>query len=163
MGKRKHGRVKLPERESAKTRSEKLLSAQEVDWEKDPYGMNFVDGVLMSNDFGWLFDDSFNKKVYLTNPLEVFGRKLTVARLANRFNGTGHQEWEVLLAYWLLHSCQQANQKRESFAEITWLFNKTFIAEGKEMKRCDVYEHLLPQFELVRELDDELYLKLKFE
>lgn len=62
----------------------------------DDYGLNSLDFVLKSNDFGWTMPVK-HKPVLLVNPKDCEG-KINLMKLATLCSGTGHCEWEYILS-----------------------------------------------------------------
>ena len=152
----------------AKKKEEKKLSISkeevrnEVKPSDDPpydYGMGILDVALRSKDFGW---DSkpLTKKYILTNVKECENR-VNVMGLVSAWRGTGHSEWEYLLAGVFMGIVLEALEKGEEQADITILFSRDLLASGgRKFEQEDVYNHLIKSFNIVDENDDEVYLVL---
>ncbi len=124
------------------------------------YGLSILDTVLCTQDYGWYTKPS--KKVILTNPKEC-ENKITVLGLVNEWKNTGHSEWEFLLAGWFVKCVLEALKNKSEEADITVLFNKDFLArKSLFFTKEQVYEHLIPYFNVIKETDDELRLEFRF-
>ena len=123
------------------------------------YGIDSVSLFLMTNDYGWS-DPYEHKKVILTN-VEDCRNKLHAYALACSWRETGHAEWEAIMAFWFTNAVIEALEKGESEADITHIFNRDYTARGDRVFTMEqVYNHLIPWFDIVEETDDVLKLKL---
>lgn len=77
----------------------RLQTNNEVAQEKKPfdYGMLSVAIGLSSNDYGWSEPVDLNKH-YILRDIDAYKEKVTVMGLVSAWRGTGHSEWEFLLA-----------------------------------------------------------------
>ena len=122
------------------------------------YGTDVVGFFLRSNDYSWTSKNS--KKVILVNVKECKNR-VNVLNLCSLWRGTGHSEWEVLLADWFVEAVLEALKSNKSDADITCLFNKDLKASGGRIfSQEDVYYHIIPSFQIVENNEDEMKVKL---
>ena len=122
------------------------------------YGMGVLLVALKSRDYGWS-DPYPIRKVILVNPTE-YRNRITVFGIASLWMGTGHSEWEFLLASWFVEAIVKAIEDGAEEADITHLFNRDLIATNyRTFTKEQVYDHLIKWFEIVDETEDELRLK----
>lgn len=123
------------------------------------YGLNNVGIALSSNDYGWNIKPY--KQVILVNPKDC-ENKISVMSMVSAWRGTGHSEWEFLLAKIFVEAVVDAIENNKEEANITNLFNRDFLSSGDHIfSQKEVYDHLIPWFEIVEETDDELKLKIR--
>ena len=124
------------------------------------YGLDSLGLYLMSQDYGWTDPDQTHKKVILTN-VEDCREKLHFMSLMSAWRETGHSEWEALMSGWFVQAVIDALEAGETEADITHIFNRDYLAYGnKTFTQQQVYDHLIPWFDIVEETDDVLKLRL---
>lgn len=124
----------------------------------DPYGLNGLNVLLMiaSGDYGWEYRTF--KKVTLTNVEDCKGR-LNVTAVQLALNGTGHAEWETLLAVNFVKDVSKALENNSSEADISNIFSCDLLASrGRVFSQKEIYDHLIRFFKIIGETDDELRL-----
>lgn len=127
------------------------------------YGMSMVDIALITQDFGWT-DAVKLPKQYILVDIERYKEKVTVLGLASCWSGTGHAEWEYLLAGMLVGSLLDAWDNDETELDITSLFDRDLLASGDRVfTKEQVTEHIMPSFTKLREDDKNIYLELNVE
>ena len=134
---------------------------EKVSEEQKPYdyGLDSLSFCLWTDDYGWNIDQEY-KKVFLTNPHEC-KEKISVTMLISAWRGTGHSEWEFLMAGWFVKAVVEAIEKGYPEAEITPIFNRDFLASrGRVFTKEQVYNHIIRFFDIVEDTDDVLKLKL---
>lgn len=123
------------------------------------YGLDDIGIILLGQDYGWNIKPF--KKVTLVNPKDC-ENKIDLMGLVAIWRGTGHSEWESLLAYWFIDAVLKALRNCEDEADISMMFNRDFTASnGRIFKQEEVHKHILPWFETVSDTEDELKLKFK--
>ena len=70
------------------------------------YGFEELDRALSSRDYGWSVSKGF-KKVTLVNPKDC-KHIITIRGVMNAWKGTGHREWEAILAGWFVQAVKEA-------------------------------------------------------
>lgn len=125
------------------------------------YGLWAMNMVLCSHNYGWS-NPKPCKKVILTNPKECEGN-ITLDELVRDWQNTGHKEWEYILAGWFIHAVIDAIKENQEEADITRLFNRDFYTRDSDLvfTQEDVYNHLIPSFDIIDENDSELRVKFK--
>lgn len=124
------------------------------------YGMDVLQIALRSGDYDWS-DPYETKKFVLVNPADCKD-KISVFGMASVWRGTGHSEWEFLLSALFVDAVLNALEKGEDTADITHLFNRDMLASGGlKFTKEQVYEHLMPVFEIKSETDEEVCLKIR--
>ena len=125
------------------------------------YGLGALRFLLMSRDYGWNAIDEEHKKVILTNPKDC-ENKITLMGMMSAWRGTGHTEWEALLAGWFIQAVIDAIDKDEGEADITHLFDRDLIAaDNRIFTKEQVKNHLLKWFDIVEETDSALRLRIR--
>ena len=132
-------------------------------YEKDKI---FVDLKLSSKDYGWSNPDE-SVKVLLVNPATCADSSVfTTWNLMSMLHGTGHSEWEAIIADMLMLAvCEwyKNGAKADEPADISRLFNRDFLASGNRMFTKDmVSTHLNRIFNTEKiDADGTRYLKFK--
>lgn len=123
------------------------------------YGLDMLKSGLASGDYGSSIKRYRN--VTLVNVSQCKDR-VSVFGLVSAWRGTGHSEWEYLLAGMFIMSLLEAINKHEEEADITCLFNRDLTASGgKVFPQEEIYNHLIDWFGIVADTGDELKLYLK--
>ena len=118
----------------------------------------FNQALFHNGDFGWSRPDTAHKRVILVNPRDC--SRLTVFSLMSAFRGTGHSEWEGLLANWLLNAVREANVKGLAEADVTCLFDRDLLAkDGRTFTKSQIWNHIIRFFDIVEE--DEHVVRLR--
>ncbi len=100
-----------------------------------------------------------SKKVILTNPLDC-KNKINLKGMIAKWKGTGHIEWEFILAGLFIHDVVNAIENDDQEADLTFMFNLDFHDKnGNTFTAQQVYDHLIKSFTIVDETDTELKLK----
>ena len=124
------------------------------------YGTDLVYFLLKSGDYGWNMPDKNHKKVLLVNPKDC-ERKITLMGLVKAWRGTGHSEWEAILANWFIVAVVTAIDE-DTEADLTNMFNRDFLASrDRVFTKQQVFDHLIKWFEIVSEDDETLELRFK--
>lgn len=124
------------------------------------YGLGTLRFLLMSHNYGWETKEENTKKVILVNPKDCEER-ISLIRVMAAWRGTGHTEWEAILAGLFVNAVVEALSKDEEEADITNVFNRDYkAAGGRSFTKEQVYDHLINWFDIVEET--ETILKLKF-
>lgn len=117
-----------------------------------------VEFFLRGHDYGWEERTAPKKRVILTNPEAL--EELSVMAFVKAFGATGHVEWEVLLASWLLNASGKAIAEKEE-CDITDVFNTTFTASrNRKFTKEQVYKHIIDFFTIEEETENTLKLSL---
>ncbi len=126
------------------------------------YGTSLLEYVLKSGDFEERIRGS-QKKYILTN-VEECKNKVSIFGLVTSWKGTGHMEWEYLLAAYFADTLMEALNKHQEEADITCLFDKDLMSKdgSKVFKQEDIYAHLIDWFNVESETDYEVRVSLKF-
>lgn len=123
------------------------------------YGLDNIGIILWEQDYGWNIKPF--KKVTLVNPKDC-ENKIDLMGLVAIWRGTGHSEWEFLLAYWFIDAVLKALRSCEDEADISMMFDRDFTASNDRIfTQEEVHKHILPWFETVSDTEDELKLKFK--
>lgn len=124
------------------------------------YGLDGLGILLASRDYGWTKPDESHKKVILTNPLDC-KEKICLMGMISAWRGTGHSEWEAILAGLFIQAVLDAIEKNVNEADITDLFNRDFIAShDRVFTQAQVYNHLIKWFDIVDETDKKLKVRI---
>lgn len=111
--------------------------------------------VLLKNPFGWKETPS-TKKVILANPESL--KKTRLFDCASSFKGTGHAEWEYILAGWLISAAGKSIETGDE-CDISQLFNTTLLASNDAyFTPKQIYNHLIHFFTIQEETKDVLKL-----
>lgn len=118
--------------------------------------------LMFSNGYGW--KQKPFKKVTLTNVKDC-ENKISVLSVAASWNGTGHYEWELLLASNFVRPVVEALLNGSDEADISTIFRCELLhASGERVFSQEaIYGHLIPFFEIESETDEELRLAIKIE
>lgn len=115
----------------------------------------------MRFDYGWEKPDENHKKVILVNPDDC-REKINGMGLISIWRGTGHSEWEALLAKWFIEAVKTAIENGEKEADITHMFNRDFLAsKNRVFTKEQVYDHLIKWFSIVKDSDEELKVRFR--
>lgn len=124
------------------------------------YGLDTLDMGLRSGDYGW--NRTPFKKVTLVNVAQCKDR-ISVFGMASAWRGTGHSEWEYLLAGVFVMIVKEAIETNKDQADISVLFGRELTASGNRVyTRQQVYDHLMDSFNIIHEDSEELKISLKF-
>lgn len=129
---------------------------------KEPYdyGLREFKFAIRSGDYGWS-EPTYHKKVFLVNPFDCKER-INVMDLAERWKGTGHTEWEYLLAGMFLDAVLDAIEINSQRADITCMFDRDLTASnGRKLTQAQIYELIIKSFDIVEENDDVLKLRFR--
>lgn len=121
--------------------------------ENDPYHESFPLYILQnSKDYGW--KKVPYKHVILTNPKELIGR-VSGEGLMAQWHGTGHAEWEAILALIFIQYVREAEKNDLDEIDITDLFSHDLKASNnRKMSADDVRKHISKSFKVVEETQD---------
>ncbi len=137
------------------TPEEKTLTPAPYD-----YGLDDLNLLLISRDFGWDTPDKSHKKVILINPLDC-KEKISLRGMISAWHGTGHVEWEAVLGAWFILAVLNAIKKNSNEADITHLFNRDFLASfDRKFSQQQVFDHLIKWFDIVEETDKVMKLRV---
>ena len=115
---------------------------------------NVVLTALQSGDYKFEVTDT-HCQVLLINARECAENPaFDILSLATRFN-TGHSEWDFIIADYLCRAVTHAYKKGSDLADVSWLFNKTFLCRsGKSLTAAEVRTHFSTFFSTVETLSD---------
>ena len=125
-----------------------------------------VDLTLSSNDYGWGKTDE-NIKVKLVNPSAcVENPEFSTWNIMGMLFGTGHSEWEAILATVLMEAvCNWAKNKEENADEtvdISAMFNRDLISAKSIFTKSDIDKFLCRIFKTERiEPDGTKFVKFQ--
>ena len=141
--------------------SEPIVAKEEnISSEPYNYGLDELDIILMSRDYGWTDPDKSHKRVVLTNPLDC-KEKICLMGMVSKWSGTGHSEWEAILGGWFILSIIDAIENGKDEADITNLFNHDLLASrDRVFTKQQVYNHLIKWFDIVEETENTLKLRI---
>lgn len=120
--------------------------------------LNFA---LSNRDYGW---EPYveRKRFILTNPEEA--QSVEYMAWVSAFRGTGHAEWEFLMAAWMVNAIREALETSGE-CNISRVFNTEFLAsprnEGDDYRRLKpeaVYNHIIKYFTIKKESENEVRL-----
>ena len=124
----------------------------------DPYNEKFLLTILSSNDYAMY--NIPHKKVVLCNPQDA---KITGIGLLSIWRGTGHVEWEALLAYLFIQHLKKAENHNLREVEITDMFSYDLNAsKNRKMTAEQVNKFLSKNFEVVEETAEEVRVQFKY-
>lgn len=124
------------------------------------YGLDGLGIFLATKDYGWTEPDESHKKVILINPLEC-KEKICLMGMVSAWRGTGHSEWEAILAGWFIQAVLDAIDSNVNEADITHLFNRDFLASKNRVFTQDqVYYHLIKWFDIIEETDQVMKVRI---
>ena len=146
----------------SKKAQEPEIKRCEEDMKLYDYELGDLRFLLMSKNFSWKTREE-TKKVILVNPKDC-EEKITLSSMMAAWRGTGHTEWEAILAGLFVNAVVEALSKDEEEADITNLFNRDYKAAGDRIfTKEQVYDHLINWFDIVEETETTLKLKLRIE
>ncbi len=157
-------KVSVEEAETA-TRSQNTVPIREVvpslkeRYKSDSMMIGFT---LSTRDYGWEVTQTC-PKILLSNTQECISNpSINAWNLMSCFRGTGHCEWECILAMFFMEALLEAEEKGKE-ADITSLFNRNFMASGnKTFSSAQVARHLERWFETVKCTDEGVgYLRFR--
>lgn len=126
------------------------------------YGLEDFRKFLKRGDFDFTFPDKLQKDVILTNPRDLKDN-VTVMGLALAWHGTGHMDWEIILAGWFVNAVVKAIEDGDDEVDITYMFNQDLLASnGRVLKKEQIYNHLIKWFDVVKETPEEVRLRFHF-
>ncbi len=140
----------------------RLQTNNEVAQEKKPfdYGMLSVAIGLSSNDYGWSEPVELPKH-YILRDIDAYKEKVTVMGLVSAWRGTGHSEWEFLLAGIFISNLLEAWGEGKKEVDITTLFDRDLLATNNRVfTKEQVKEHIIKVFTIEDEDTDNIYLRL---
>ncbi len=112
---------------------------------------------LRTGDYDW--QEKPFKKVILLNVSDC--QRISLTKLLKMWSGTGHVEWEYLLAGWFIMQVDEAVKEGQDEADITILFSRELsTSRGRVFTQQAVYNHLIKWFEICDENGQELKLAL---
>ena len=114
---------------------------------------------MMSKDIN--FEDINNnpRRVVIVNPKDAINLKLM--DYANALQGTGHSEWEYMLAFLLVNSIREAATVGNE-ADISRMFDRSYTASGKKKMTAEqILDHCMKIFTVVEDNSEVLKLKIK--
>ena len=145
--------------ETAATENRKPVTSQTH--EKAPTQHDYFNSVavtcaMSSKDYGW--DPKPFKRVILTNVSDCKD-KISVVGVANSWRGTGHYEWELLLALNFVNKVVEALKNASNEANISEIFGADLHAsDGRVFSQKQIYEHIILFFDVLSETAEELRL-----
>ncbi len=115
---------------------------------------------LRTGDYDW--QEKPFKKVILLNVSDC--QRISLTKLLKMWSGTGHVEWEYLLAGWFLMQVDEAVKEGQDEADITILFSRELSASrDRKFSQKKVYDHLIQWFKICDEGKKELKVRLRVE
>ncbi len=152
--------MKLRSKIFGKQKSEHNNPVEKGHERRHDYGLNSLNVLLATGDYGWSIPYKNVKRVILTNPKEL-KNKITLTGLISAWRGMGHAEWEAILADWLIMAVIYADERNLNEADITNMFNRDFYAtESRVITKENVFKHLMKTFDIHEETED--YIKVRF-
>ncbi|MDR0978750.1 MAG: hypothetical protein LBL91_02260 [Lachnospiraceae bacterium] len=116
--------------------------------------------IMRSDDYGYTKPQVGHKKYILTN-VEETSQRITLEKLAGYWAGTGHVEWEYLMAFILIQEVLKAYEAGTKEADLTELLGRDFSARfDRTFSKEKVWEHIQSSFEIVREDSKNIFLEL---
>ena len=152
-------RIKNKEKVNEKELDIKVPKKEENDSKAYDYGLD--DLYRIAGRLLWCCKESKekSKKVILTNPWDC-RNKINLKGMIAKWKGTGHIEWEFILAGLFIHDVVNAIENDDQEADLTFMFNLDFHDKnGNTFTAQQVYDHLIKSFTIVDETDTELKLK----
>lgn len=111
----------------------------------------------MSNDYAWKILVP-KEKFILVNPQELFNY-VTANKLMANWSGTGHIEWEALLAYLFINFLKEAELKDLNEIDISPLFYIEMYASGnRKMTAEQVRNLIMPSFKVLKKTSEFIYV-----
>lgn len=132
-------------------------------YEKDKI---FVNLKLSSKDYGWSDPDE-SVKVMLVNPASCADNsRFTTWNLMSMLCGTGHSEWEAIMADMLMFAICEWYKKGANVdepADISMMFNRDFLASGGRKFTMDQVKEYLKRIFNTEKIDEDgtRYLSFK--
>ena len=124
------------------------------------YGLNILDLVLRSNDWGCEPCKESVKKHFLVNKEAC--KNWTCQGLAAKWRHTGHSEWEHLMSGWLLFAVQDAEKDGTEYADISILMETDLSASrDRTFTREQIRQHVSNVLEKAEETEDTVYWKVR--
>lgn len=100
-------------------------------------------------------------KKYTLIEISGYKEKVSISGLMSCWRGTGKSEWEFYLSYMLIFGLRKAWEEGIETLDVTMLFNRDLIATGNmRMSAEEVKNHIIRQFTIVSETDEEVILTL---
>ena len=147
----------------SKKKQKPVIKKCQKEMEIYDYELGALRFLLMSGNFAWETRENETKKVILVNPKDC-EKKITLSSMMAAWRGTGHTEWEAILAGLFVNAVVEALSKDEEAADITNVFNRDYKAVGgRRFTKEQVYDHLIKWFDIVEETETTLKLKLRIE
>jgi hypothetical protein len=132
------------------------MTKEQVNY-SEKFGMSLLNTALRSNDFGWTPAVPISKQYILTNAEEIRNSDIDLYQLVSLWRGTGHVEWEYIMAGFFLTKVIEVAAGEE--VNISQLFNKDMIASrDRVFTKEQAYEHLIKWFTVVNEDESNIYL-----
>lgn len=142
--------------------TDRVQTNNEVVEEKKPfnYGMMSVAIGLASNDYGWNEPVELPKH-YILRDIDAYKEKVTVMGLVSAWRGTGHSEWEFLLAGIFISNLLEAWEAGQKEVDITTLFDRDLLASNNHVfTKEQVKDHIIKIFTVEEEDNENIYLRL---
>ena len=110
---------------------------------------------MMSHDINFEDINENPRRVVIINPKDAIN-------LATALQGTGHSEWEYMLAFLLVNSVRKAAAVDDE-ADISKMFDRSYTtASGKKKMTADqILDHCMKIFTVVEESPEVLKLRIK--
>ena len=120
---------------------------------EDPYN-EFFPLYILHNSKDYVWEEVPYKHVILANPQELIGR-VNGNNLMALWQGTGHSEWEAILALIFIQSIKKAEKKNLEEVDISVLFNHNLKASNnRQMSAEQVRKHISRSFKVEKETSD---------
>ena len=101
-------------------------------------------------------------KRYILKDVDAIPEWVDLYQVMSRFMQLGKTEWEALLAFLFLDIIEAAEENGENEADITGLFANDYSdRKGRKVTKEQVYDHLIKNFTITDETNEEVYLIFK--
>ena len=124
------------------------------------YGLHNPVLLTVGGDYGWSPQKPF-RKVILTN-VEDCRENISVWGCVSAWRGTGHSEWEFILAINFVNSVVKALENGESEADISPIFEHDLLASGgRVFTQKQIWDHIIRFFNIEDEDEQTIRMSVK--
>ena len=114
---------------------------------------------MMSKDISFEDINKNPRRVLIVNPKDAVNLRLM--DYAAALQGTGHTEWEYMLAFLLVNSIRSAAAAGDE-ADVSEMFDRSYTAKGKKkMTANQILDHCMKIFTVVEDSPEVLKLRIK--
>ena len=114
---------------------------------------------MMSKDISFEDINKNPRRVLIVNPKDAVNLRLM--DYATALQGTGHTEWEYMLAFLLVNSIRSAAAVGDE-ADVSEMFDRSYTAKGKKkMTANQILDHCMKIFTVVEDSPEVLKLRIK--